>query len=81
MVLADDGRRCHAPTRQWVRCGQQCIEEASCESCASAAFPAMRETMQVNIAGKTIIVFKDEIEKDLYKNLYAGLYAALDYGA
>lgn len=81
MVLTNDGRRYHAPTRQWMRYGEQCREEISCAGSVSATFPAIREAMQVNIAGKTISIFKDEIEKELYKSLHAGLYAALDYGA
>lgn len=81
MVLTDNGRRYHAPTRCWRRCDEQCAKEAHYENGISAALPVVRETMQINIGGEIISVFKDEFEKELYKNLYAGLYAALDYGA
>ena len=40
---------------------------AAAGACASAAQPAMRETMQVNMGGIMTTVYKDEIEKELYK--------------
>lgn len=47
-------------------------------SAASMAEPILRETMTIMVNGKPSIVYKDEIEKQLYKNLYSGL--GLRYG-
>lgn len=81
MVITDDGRRYHAPTSEWIRCHEQNAEQAHCTSSVSAALPAERETVQININGEIVSVFKDKIEKELYKKLYARLYMGLDYGA
>lgn len=45
----------------------------------SAAAPALRETMQINIGGVMTTVYKDEIEKEIYKALRKPF--ALNYGA
>lgn len=47
-------------------------------SAASMTEPILRETMTIMINGKPNIVYKDEIEKQLYKHLYSGL--GLRYG-
>lgn len=39
----------------------------------SAAAPILRETMEIRVDGKPVIVYKDEIEKQLTKSLYSGL--------
>lgn len=39
----------------------------------SAAAPVVRETMEICVDGKTLIVYKDDIEKELYKSLYSSL--------
>lgn len=43
-----------------------------------AAQPLLRETMTIHIAGKPVVVYKDEIEKQLYGQLYSHL--GLQYG-
>ena len=42
-------------------------------SVAELAQPILRETMTIMVEGKPQIVYKDEIEKQLYKHLYSGL--------
>lgn len=44
----------------------------------SAAQPLLRETMTIHILGKPVVVYKDEIEKQLYSQLYSHL--GLQYG-
>lgn len=44
----------------------------------SMAEPILRETMTIMINGKPTIVYRDEIEKQLYDHLYSGL--RLQYG-
>lgn len=45
---------------------------------ASIAEPILRETMTIMVNGKPSVIYKDDIEKQLYKNLYSGL--GLQYG-
>ena len=47
-------------------------------SCATMTEPILRETMTIMIDGKPNIVYKDEIEKQLYKHLYPDI--GLQYG-
>lgn len=47
-------------------------------SAASMAEPILRETMTIMVGGKPTVVYKDEIEKQLYKHLYPQL--GLRYG-
>lgn len=42
-------------------------------SVAELVQPILRETMTIMVEGKPQIVYKDEIEKQLYKHLYSGL--------
>lgn len=42
-------------------------------SVAELAQPILRETMTIMVEGKPQIVYKDEIEKQLYKHLYSVL--------
>lgn len=49
------------------------IAEAGQSASMSAAAPVIRETMEIRVDGKTLIVYKDDIEKELYKSLYSGL--------
>ena len=42
-------------------------------SAASLVQPILRETMTIMVNGNPTIVYKDEIEKQLYKHLYSGL--------
>lgn len=49
------------------------IAEVGQSASISAAAPVIRETMEICVDGKTLIVYKDEIEKELYKSLYSGL--------
>lgn len=46
---------------------------ASQSGLESVASPLLRETREIYVDGKTITVYKDEIEKELYKSLYSGL--------
>lgn len=46
---------------------------------AELAQPILRETMTIMVEGKPQIVYKDEIEKQLYKHLYSGL--GLQFGS
>lgn len=39
--------------------------------------PILRETMKINIDGKFVEVYKDDIEKQLYEKLYKDLYCGL----
>lgn len=45
---------------------------------ASIAEPILRETMTIMVNGRQTVVYKDEIEKQLYKHLYPQL--GLRYG-
>ena len=45
---------------------------------ASMTEPILRETMTVIVDGSPTVVYKDEIEKQLYKSLYSNL--GLQYG-
>lgn len=47
-------------------------------SAASMVEPILRETMTIMVNGEPSVVYKDEIEKQLYKHLYSGL--GLNYG-
>lgn len=47
-------------------------------SAASMTEPILRETMTIMVGGKPTVVYKDEIEKQLYKHLYPQL--GLRYG-
>lgn len=49
------------------------IAEVGQSASISAAAPVIRETMEIRVDGKTLTVYKDEIEKELYKSLYYGL--------
>ena len=40
---------------------------------ASVAAPVLRETRTIRIDGENVIVYKDDLEKELYKSLYSGL--------
>ena len=42
-------------------------------SVAELVQPILRETITIMVEGKPQIVYKDEIEKQLYKHLYSGL--------
>ena len=42
-------------------------------SSISASAPVIRETMEIRVDGKTLIVYKDDVEKELHKSLYSGL--------
>lgn len=35
----------------------------------NAAAPALRETMEINICGTVVTVYKDELAKEIYKSL------------
>lgn len=45
---------------------------------ASTTEPILRETMTVMVDGSPTVVYKDEIEKQLYKSLYSHL--GIQYG-
>ena len=45
---------------------------------ASTTEPTLRETVTVMVDGSPAVVYKDEIEKQLYKSLYSNL--GLQYG-
>lgn len=45
------------------------LKEATKEAGMSAAAPLLRETMEINIGGKMVTVYKDDIEKEIYKAL------------
>lgn len=45
----------------------------------SAAIPALRETMQINVGGVLTEVYKDDIEKEIYRALHEPFM--LNYGA
>ncbi len=55
------------------------LASASQPAAESAAQPVLRETMEIRVEGKPVIVYKDEIEKQLTRGLYAHL--GLQYGA
>ncbi len=46
---------------------------ASQPAAESAAQPVLRETMEIRVDGKPVVVYKDEIEKQLTRGLYAHL--------
>lgn len=45
------------------------IADASEKTAMSAAAPMLRETMKIHIDGHDVLVYKDEIERELYKHL------------
>ena len=49
------------------------LNEASQPAMADAAAPVLRETVTVYIQGNPTIVYKDEIEREIYKSLHTGL--------
>lgn len=56
----------------------ECLPEtmlagASQSNSMSATAPLLRETREIRVDGKTLTVYKDDIEKELYKSLYSGL--------
>lgn len=55
------------------------LASASQPAAESAAQPVLRETMEIYVEGKPVIVYKDEIEKQLTRGLYAHL--GLQFGA
>lgn len=59
------------------RLAVKCMEAlAYCEMpnlASSYAEPILRETMTVMVDGSLTVVYKDEIEKQLYKSLYSHL--------
>ncbi len=57
----------------------QIAREAGISAGVSAAAPALRETMQINVGGVMTTVYKDEIEKEIYKALREPFM--LNYGA
>lgn len=52
---------------------QQVAMNAAQSAGIGAAQPLLRETMTFHIAGKPVVVYKDEIEKQLYGQLYSHL--------
>ena len=56
----------------------QIAMNASQSAGIDAAQPLLRETMTIHIAGKPVVVYKDEIEKQLYNRLYS--HFGLQYG-
>lgn len=58
---------------EFVTSKDQVITEASKSALMSAAAPVLRETMEIHVDGKTLTVYRDEIEKELYKHLGIGL--------
>lgn len=64
------------------RLAEKCMEAlAYCEMpnlAASMTEPILRETMTVMVDGSPTVVYKDEIEKQLYKGLYPHL--GIQYG-
>lgn len=57
----------------------QIAREDGISAGVSAAAPALRETMQINVGGVMTTVYKDEIEKEIYKVLREPFM--LNYGA
>lgn len=49
------------------------IAEAGEKAAMSAAAPILRETMKIHVDGQDVLVYKDEIERELYKHLGVGL--------
>ena len=49
------------------------LNSASQPAAESAAQPLLRETMEIRVNGKPVIVYKDEIEKQLRREFYAHL--------
>lgn len=54
------------PGPQMLAVSSQPVEEPVAQS-------PLRETMKIRIAGKPMVVYKDEIEKQIYGHLYNGL--------
>lgn len=57
----------------------QIAMSAGIEAGVSAAVPALRETIQINVGGVMTAAYKDEIEKEIYKALRESFM--LNYGA
>lgn len=55
------------------------FNSASQPAAESAAQPLLRETMEIRVNGNPMVVYKDEIEKQLTRGLYAHL--GLQFGA
>lgn len=54
-------------------------EKSDCGGSLDAAAPILRETVTIRVDGKTVTVYKDELERQLYDHLYSGL--GLSFGA
>ncbi len=44
-------------------------ESPSCEATEQASQPLMRETVTIMINGSPVVVYKDELEKEIYEKL------------
>lgn len=51
----------------------QIAESAGELASQSLMQPLLRETIEIHVDGKPMVVYKDQIEKELYKHLYSGL--------
>lgn len=49
------------------------ISEAAQVASVDTAAPVLRETITIYIQGNPTVVYKDEIEREIYKNLHVGL--------
>lgn len=49
------------------------IADAIEKTAMSAAAPILRETMKIHVDGHDVLVYKDEVERELYKHLGVGL--------
>lgn len=64
--------------KMMVGCGQLAIPTAS-ETMSDITQPILRETMTIMVNNVPTIVYKDDIEKEIYKEFYRGL--GLHFGA
>lgn len=87
MGLSKISERCKAcpfvkkcDRKRMEACGYLPLSEAaSMATASSAAKPLLRETMEIRVNGQPLLVYKDEIEKELTRQRYK--HIGLQYGA
>lgn len=52
---------------------EACVAEAVQPTDEGVVAPILRETMEIQVAGRPVTVYKDQVERELYKHLYSGI--------
>ena len=60
----------HKQTEAYGYLDDQLLTSASSSISESMLAPVLRETMEIHVDGKTLTVYKDDVQRELYKALY-----------